>query len=68
MTVKQLYEYATKHNYLDKDVYTVIDIIDRDINFNPIKDTSTSYSNSNTVDFNTLIEYSIDDLLYLLNN
>ena len=73
VTVQQLYDYAVQHNYLKADAYTVLDIINRegnsvdDVGYNVINIPVNPIGNSSTVDFSTLIEYTTEDLLALLN-
>lgn len=70
ITVKQLYDYAVKHNYLHTNVNTVLDIINRDNDFvgcNEYHILENPIGNTSTVDFSTLVEYTVDDLLKLLS-
>ena len=72
ITVKQLYNYAQEHNYLDADTEIVLDIIRKDTNYNVsynIHNSKLCTSNDTLCvpDFDNLIEYSIEDLLKLLS-
>ena len=74
VTVRQLYDYALKHNYLDADTRIVLGIINRERNSVGIiehltvdNDFVTPVNNTSTIDFNNLVEYSINDLLTLLS-
>lgn len=74
VTVQQLYDYAVQHDYLKADVYTVLDIINReensvsDVGCNVIDNIPVSpIGNSGTVDFSTLVEYTTEDLLALFS-
>lgn len=74
VTVKQLYNYALQHNYLDADATIVLGIINRERNSVGIIEYSTidnnlvtPTNNTSTIDFNNLVEYSINDLLTLLS-
>ena len=77
ITVRQLYDYALQHNYLDSDATIVLDIINRESNninigiVNKLNSFDNNLvnpvNNASTIDFNTLVEYSIEDLLALFN-
>ena len=69
ITVRKLYKYALEHNYLDTEVHIVLDIINRERNNKSSLAIvqSTPTNTTSTIDFNTLVEYSIEDLLTLLN-
>lgn len=73
ITVQQLYDYAVQHNYLNADVTIVLDIINRESNSDVICQSSYKESfvnpinDASTIDFSTLVEYTIDDLLTLLS-
>lgn len=77
ITVRQLYDYALQHNYLDSDATIVLDIINRESNninigivnkLNSFDNNLVSpVNNASTIDFNTLVEYSIEDLLALFS-
>ena len=73
ITVKQLYEYALQHNYLNADAKTVLDIINREkvchkAGDKEIKNILVSpISKSSTVDFSSLVEYSTEDLIALFS-
>lgn len=68
ITVEQLYNYAIQHNYLHTDANIVLDIINRDRNLEVQKESIVSpVNNTSTIDFSTLVEYSIEDLLKLLS-
>lgn len=73
VTVQQLYDYAVQHNYLKADARTVLDIISREgttikkLNCNTVDIPVNPIGNTSTVDFSTLVEYSIEDLLTLLS-
>jgi len=75
ITVKQLYDYALQHNYIDTDAKIVLDIIDRERNnvniehdrHNKHDNLVSPINNTSTIDFNNLVEYSINDLLTLLS-
>lgn len=74
ITVQQLYDYALQHNYLDADTKIVLDIINRERSsvgiiehLNTKSNLVTPANNTSTIDFNNLIEYSINDLLTLLS-
>ena len=68
ITVQQLYDYALNHNMLGADYKIVLDIMSRERN-SVGKDTLINITthNTSTIDFNTLIEYSTEDLLTLLS-
>lgn len=68
ITVQQLYDYALNHNMLGADYKAVLDIMSRERN-SVGKDTSINIPthNTSTIDFNTLVEYSPEDLLTLLS-
>ena len=74
VTVQQLYDYAVQHDYLKAAAYTVLDIINRegnskgDVGCNVINIPVNPIGNSSTVDFSTLVEYTVEDLLALLNS
>ena len=75
ITVKQLYDYALQHNYIDTDAKIVLDIINRERNniniehnrHNRHDNLVSPINNTSTIDFNNLVEYSINDLLTLLS-
>lgn len=75
ITVKQLYDYALQHNYIDTDAKIVLDIIDRERNniniehdrHNKHDNLVSPINNTSTINFNNLVEYSINDLLTLLS-
>ena len=74
VTVRQLYDYALQHNYLDADVRIVLGIINRERSSVGIMEDLTiknnlitPANNTSTIDFNNLVEYSIEDLLTLLS-
>ena len=73
VTVQQLYDYAVQHDYLKADAYTVLDIINREgFQYKFVGDVNNTIpispiGNSSTVDFSTLIEYTIEDLLALFS-
>lgn len=72
ITVQQLYDYALQHNYLGADAEIVLDIIRRDISHNisnniNIPEISPLNDNISTIDFDNLVEYSINDLITLLS-
>ena len=77
ITVRQLYDYALQHNYLDSDAIIVLDIINRESNninigivnkLNSFDNNLVSpVNNASTIGFNTLVEYSIEDLLALFS-
>lgn len=77
ITVKQLYDYALQHNYINADVKVVLDIINRERNpqgdrlgsVNDYVEESTvnPINNTSTIDFNTLVEYTVEDLLLLFS-
>lgn len=77
ITVRQLYNYALQHNYLDSDTIIVLDIINRESNninigiVNKLNSFDNNLvnpvNNASTIDFNTLVEYSIEDLLALFS-
>jgi hypothetical protein len=74
VTVRQLYDYALQHNYLDYEVRIVLGIINRErssvgIMEDLIIDNNlvTPANNTSTIDFNNMVDYSIDDLLTLLS-
>ena len=75
ITVKQLYDYALQHNYIDTDAKIVLDIIDRERNnvniehdrHNKHDNLVSPINNTSTIDFNNLVEYSTNDLLTLLS-
>lgn len=75
VTVKQLYDYALQHNYLDADARIVLGIINRERSSVGIiehltidNNLVTPANNTSTIDFNNLVEYSINDLLTLLSS
>lgn len=80
ITVQKLYDYALKHNYLNTDVKVVLDIIDRDAtllyhnsnlnNNNNLRNSlpASNVGKSSTTYFDNLVEYTIEDLLTLLNS
>lgn len=74
ITVQQLYNYATLHNYINTDVMVVLDIINRERNSQKKADKNNEESiikpidNTSAIDFSTLKEYSINDLLTLLSS
>lgn len=77
ITVKQLYDYALQHNYINADVKVVLDIINRERNpqgdrlgsVNDYVEESTvnPINNTSTIDFNNLVEYTVEDLLLLFS-
>lgn len=77
ITVKQLYDYALQHNYINADAKVVLDIINRERNsqsdrlgsVNDYVEESTvnPINNTSTIDFNTLVEYTVEDLLLLFS-
>jgi hypothetical protein len=74
VTVRQLYDYALQHNYLDADARIVLDIINRERSsvgiiehLNTKSNLATPANNTSTIDFNNLVEYSINDLITLLS-
>lgn len=75
ITVEQLYNYAIQHNYLDTSARVVLDIIDRESNhigtFNTFglgqNNLVSPANNTSTLNFDNLVEYSIEDLLTLLS-
>lgn len=74
ITVQQLYDYAALHNYINTDVMVVLDIINRERNSQKKADKNNEeniikpVNNTSAIDFSTLKEYSINDLLTLLSS
>ena len=66
ITVQDLYNYALKHNYVNSDAFIVLEIISKEKSLLDTK--NTSITNNTTVDdFNTSIEYTIEDVFNLLS-
>lgn len=74
ITVQQLYDYAVKHNYLNADATIVLDIINRESNGKWMnigivgnENLVSPINNTSTINFNTLVEYTVNDLLTLFS-
>lgn len=70
ITVKDLYDYAVLHNYINSDVNIVLDIINREKYYsetNTTKEHIIGVDTSNTTDFSALVEYSVEDVLNLFS-
>ena len=70
ITVKDLYDYALLHNYVNSDVNVVLDIINREKYYsetNTTKEHIIGVDTSNTTDFSALVEYSVEDVLNLFS-
>ena len=70
ITVKDLYDYAVLHNYVNSDVNVVLDIINREKYYsetNTTKEHIIGVDTSNTTDFSALVEYSVEDVLNLFS-
>lgn len=66
ITVQDLYNYALKHNYVNSDAFIVLEIISKEKSLLDTK--NTSITNNTTIDdFNTSIEYTIEDVFNLLS-
>lgn len=71
ITVKDLYDYAVLHNYVNSDVNAVLDIINREKYYsetNTTKEYIIGVDTSNTTDFSSLVEYSVEDVLNLFSS
>lgn len=66
ITVQDLYNYALKHDYVNSDAFIVLEIISKEKSLLDTK--NTSITNNTTIDdFNTSIEYTIEDVFNLLS-
>lgn len=72
ISVKELYEYAIKHNLLYSEASIVLDIINRERNPDRVelgkKESIVSpTNNTDIIDFGTHIEYTYEEVLALLS-